>query len=73
MAQRSETPLTTEPPEGYVIDVCARCGRLAAFPFPCGHRTDRGPWTIPLAVKATQAGRTALRDAMSRATVPGNG
>jgi hypothetical protein len=57
----------SEPPDGYVIDVCATCGRHAVFPFTCGHRTDRGPWTIPLAVKATQAGRKALREAMTRA------
>jgi hypothetical protein len=35
---------------GWIIDVCASCGRNATFPF-CEHRRIDRSWTVVVAVK----------------------
>lgn len=59
---------------GYVIDVCAECGRHATFPF-CEHRSSTQSWTVPVAVKvihtvraSTDAARVRRRRRAERTT-----
>jgi hypothetical protein len=54
------------PPTGYIIDVCATCGRHAVFPFGCGHRRTDRQWTTALRVHPSKAERARLTREMER-------
>lgn len=58
------------PPTGYIIDVCATCGRHAVWPFSCGHRSTRRAWTVAIHVVPTQAAKTRLKEAMGARELP---
>lgn len=53
---------------GYVIEICATCGRQAVHPY-CAHRSESERWTVTVAVEVKRP-LTALRDA---ARVSANG
>lgn len=62
-------------PAGYVLDVCATCGRIAKWPF-CEHRpggfvTDHKPWTITVSARLTKASVRRLRESMEADDGPG--
>lgn len=56
--------LVPEPPTGYIIDVCATCGRLATWPF-CEHRRGDRQWTTPVRVTLPVGERNRLRRSMN--------
>jgi hypothetical protein len=57
---------TVTAPDGYIIDVCATCGRHAVYPFACGHRRTDREWTTVITVKPTPATRRRLQAAIDK-------